>query len=252
MDRSATADCLNRRSGIVPAEKVEASDLVKSDNAVSSRNYYDILGIESNATAKEIRAAHRALVRQLHPDTAENGIGDPQRFSQVQEAYDVLSNADQRRKYDARQAQRRGDIPASARRHPPKVACDVCGAPVFASQRQLYLGRYMCVGCYDSRSRRTEPKLRFLTWAELRWQIKKLRVWIMMHWAILVLLGVALTAVGGRVFWLVSRAHRHADSTARQSSGRVDAITVSSPYGMPNFVPRLPPIDTSPQASGRE
>lgn len=66
---------------------------------MADRDLYDILGVDRDASAEQIRAAYRALARRLHPDV--NNAPDAQaRFTEVQEAYDVLSDADKRRLYD--------------------------------------------------------------------------------------------------------------------------------------------------------
>jgi curved DNA-binding protein CbpA len=63
-------------------------------------NYYVILGIPSTADAAAIRSAFRARVRQYHPDA---GAGSsPQRFREIVEAYETLSDPERRRTYDAR------------------------------------------------------------------------------------------------------------------------------------------------------
>jgi Ca-activated chloride channel family protein len=62
-------------------------------------NYYNLLGIPFDATDEEIRTAYRDTARRVHPDTSQ----DPdtaERFIQVQKAYEVLSNPDQRSNYD--------------------------------------------------------------------------------------------------------------------------------------------------------
>ena len=67
---------------------------------MAKRDYYEILGVSRNATADEIRKAHRKLVRQFHPDVNKNNKQAEERFKEVQEAYDVLSDADKRKSYD--------------------------------------------------------------------------------------------------------------------------------------------------------
>jgi DnaJ-class molecular chaperone len=64
------------------------------------RDYYEVLGVGRNATADEIRKAHRKLVRQYHPDANRNNPLAGEKFKEVQEAYDVLSEPDKRRQYD--------------------------------------------------------------------------------------------------------------------------------------------------------
>lgn len=66
---------------------------------MASRDLYDILGVNRTASADEIRRAHRKLALQFHPD--RNKAKDaPAKFAEIQEAYEVLSDADKRRQYD--------------------------------------------------------------------------------------------------------------------------------------------------------
>lgn len=63
------------------------------------KDHYEVLGIERGADADRIRKAYRKLARQYHPDV--NKAPDAaKRFSEVQEAYDVLSDEEKRRNYD--------------------------------------------------------------------------------------------------------------------------------------------------------
>lgn len=67
---------------------------------MAKRDYYDILGLSRTATPDEIRRAHRKLVRQYHPDVNKNNSAATEKFKEVQEAYDVLSDETKRRNYD--------------------------------------------------------------------------------------------------------------------------------------------------------
>src|SRR5690349_22001233 len=66
----------------------------------SDRDFYEILGVSRNATQEQIQRAYRKLARQYHPDVNKDP-GAEDRFKDVAEAYDVLSDADTRRRYDA-------------------------------------------------------------------------------------------------------------------------------------------------------
>jgi molecular chaperone DnaJ len=66
---------------------------------MSNRDYYDILGVERNADAKEIKKAFRQKAKALHPDTNPSADAEDQ-FKELGEAYSVLSDAEKRRVYD--------------------------------------------------------------------------------------------------------------------------------------------------------
>jgi curved DNA-binding protein len=63
-------------------------------------DYYKILGIEKNATEKDIKAAYRKLARKFHPDLNPNDTEANKKFQQINEANEVLSDAEKRKKYD--------------------------------------------------------------------------------------------------------------------------------------------------------
>ncbi len=65
----------------------------------TDKNYYDILRIDGNATEDEVRKAYRTLVREYHPDVNKKAES-PEIFRDIQEAYETLSNPDQRRAYN--------------------------------------------------------------------------------------------------------------------------------------------------------
>src|SRR5918997_1151103 len=67
---------------------------------MAKRDYYDILGVSKTASADEIKLAHRKLVRQYHPDVNKNNKAAEEKFKEVQEAYDVLSDPQKRSAYD--------------------------------------------------------------------------------------------------------------------------------------------------------
>ena len=63
-------------------------------------DYYKILGIEKNATPEEIKKAYRRLARKLHPDLNPNDKDAKQKFQEINEANEVLSDPEKRKKYD--------------------------------------------------------------------------------------------------------------------------------------------------------
>ncbi len=64
------------------------------------RNYYLILGVPKDATADEIKKAYRRLARQLHPDVNPGDKSAEDRFKDINEAYDILSDIEKRTQYD--------------------------------------------------------------------------------------------------------------------------------------------------------
>ncbi len=63
-------------------------------------DYYKVLGVEKNADEKEIKKAYRKLARKYHPDMNPGNKDAEKRFKEINEAYEVLSDADKRAKYD--------------------------------------------------------------------------------------------------------------------------------------------------------
>ncbi len=66
----------------------------------TKKNYYELLGIKKDAKADEIKKAYRRLARKFHPDVNPNDKASEDRFKEVQEAYDVLSDEKKRKVFD--------------------------------------------------------------------------------------------------------------------------------------------------------
>jgi DnaJ-class molecular chaperone len=67
---------------------------------MAGKDYYNILGISRTATDKDIKQAYRRMARQYHPDVNPGNKSAEERFKLVNEAYEVLSDAEKRKKYD--------------------------------------------------------------------------------------------------------------------------------------------------------
>jgi curved DNA-binding protein len=64
------------------------------------KDYYKTLGLDKTATADQIKKAYRKLARQHHPDVNPNDKGAEQKFKEINEANEVLSDPEKRKKYD--------------------------------------------------------------------------------------------------------------------------------------------------------
>jgi curved DNA-binding protein len=67
---------------------------------MAKRDYYQVLGVDRNATDDQIKRAYRKLAKQYHPDRNPDKPQAAQRFKEVQEAYNVLSDKTKRAQYD--------------------------------------------------------------------------------------------------------------------------------------------------------
>src|SRR5215510_11399835 len=67
---------------------------------MSKRDYYEVLGVSRSASDQEIKSAYRRLAVKYHPDKNPNDAGAEEKFKEAAEAYGVLSDGEQRRRYD--------------------------------------------------------------------------------------------------------------------------------------------------------
>ena len=68
--------------------------------AVEFQDYYTTLGVSRDASEADIKKAFRKLARQHHPDVAKDKKAAQEKFKQINEAYDALSDPEKRKKYD--------------------------------------------------------------------------------------------------------------------------------------------------------
>jgi molecular chaperone DnaJ len=75
---------------------------------MAQKDYYEILGISENASDQEIKKAYRRLAKKYHPDANPNNKMAEQKFKEISEAHDVLSNPQKRKQYDQLRKMGRG------------------------------------------------------------------------------------------------------------------------------------------------
>ena len=67
---------------------------------MAKRDYYDVLGAKKGASAEELKKAYRQKAKELHPDRNSDNPNAEAQFKEVNEAYDVLKDADKKAAYD--------------------------------------------------------------------------------------------------------------------------------------------------------
>ena len=67
---------------------------------MAKRDYYEILGVDKNATEQEIKKAYRKLAMKYHPDRNKDDKASEEKFKEASEAYEILGDKDKKVQYD--------------------------------------------------------------------------------------------------------------------------------------------------------
>ncbi|KAK9509065.1 hypothetical protein O3M35_006464 [Rhynocoris fuscipes] len=93
---------LTQCSKVLPlaSSVVSARKFHTSNSLFARRDYYEVLGLTRNCSAKDVKKAYYQLAKKYHPDTNKNDPNAAKKFQEVSEAYEVLSDDTKRKQYD--------------------------------------------------------------------------------------------------------------------------------------------------------
>lgn len=149
----------------------------------SKQDYYELLGVPRKAPQKDIRQAYRKLARKYHPDLNPGDKSAEEKFKQIQEAYDVLSDSKKRQAYDqfGFDAERRGAAPPDEAEVPIDFSGFDFGGTGGTNFRDLF-SQFFRGGAGAARGPMREPgadleyQITIGFWEAVRGTVKKLTV----------------------------------------------------------------------------
>src|SRR5712692_3471355 len=152
----------------------------------SKQDYYELLGVPRKAALKQIRQAYRKLARKHHPDLNPGDKSAEERFKQIQEAYDVLSDSKKRQMYDqfGFYSDSYAGAPAGGGAGPGDVHFDFggfdfggAGGPSFRDIfSQFFRGRQEAEGTQAQAGSDLDYQIEIGFWEAVRGAVKKLSV----------------------------------------------------------------------------
>ncbi len=110
-----------RRARATGGSGSERGRIGRASWPTSTRDYYEVLGVKKTATQDEIKKAYRKLARKYHPDANPDDPKAEEKFKEVSSAYEVLSDAEKRKQYDAGPSMPSGSRGRSRGRRIPRL-----------------------------------------------------------------------------------------------------------------------------------